>query len=217
MSPVLPIFVLAVLAAIRSIPTPTPAGRGGIVLAGERVTFDARSAPQFSTQQIRMTAAATREGLSKFAATRHGRTLITWFTQNECSIVVTEDADDQGAGKAPQPGLATLVAAADHSRLKTYALSLNPYSFVLPAGIKPLPNQPSNAGDVMAAAWGAEMLHISFYARGISLPHHRRDDFQAEWRAIAGELGFPGMPHDDSAEEERRSLRRTLILGYGRQ
>ena len=57
----------------------------------------------------------------------------------------------------------------------------------------------------MAAAWAAEMLHIDFYARGIALPHHERDDFQERWMAVAGQLGFGrmthGMEHDDRSSE----------------
>jgi hypothetical protein len=188
---------------------------GGIVLAGETVRFDARLEPQFTANQIRGTADATRAGLARWAATPHGRKLITWFINNECLITATEDSSDEGVGKAPQPGLATLIAASDHSHLKFYALSLNPLSFVLPEGMQPLPNQPATPADLMAAAWAAEMLHIAFYARGVSLPHHSRGDFQDEWRAIAEELGFPGMLHDDGAEEERQARRRLIRIGYG--
>jgi hypothetical protein len=53
----------------------------------------------------------------------------------------------------------------------------------------------------MATAWAAEMLHIYFYSKGISLPHHTRSDFQDEWRAMARELGFPDMRHDDEDVE----------------
>ena len=54
---------------------------------------------------------------------------------------------------------------------------------------------------MMAAAWAGEMLHIDYYARGISLPHHERTDFQEECRAIARELGFPNLRHSDDEEE----------------
>ena len=59
-----------------------------------------------------------------------------------------------------------------------------------------MPDEPATPADVMAAAFGAEMLHIDFYSRGISLPHHERPDFQREWRAIAVELGMPGLRHE---------------------
>ena len=57
---------------------------------------------------------------------------------------------------------------------------------------------------------GREMLHVDFYARGISLPHHQRDDFQSEWQAVAAELGFPALRHND--EDDRRSRRRGAIV-----
>ena len=74
----------------------------------------------------------------------------------------------------------------------------------------PLPNQPATPADMMAAAWAGEMLHVDFYARGISLPHHSRDDFQTEWEAVAVELGFPALRHND--EDERRYRRRGAVV-----
>jgi hypothetical protein len=62
---------------------------------------------------------------------------------------------------------------------------------------------------MMAAAWAAEMLHIDFYARGISLPHHSRSDFQSEWLIIATQLGFPNLPHEDESERPPRECRTT--------
>jgi hypothetical protein len=41
------------------------------------------------------------------------------------------------------------------------------------------------------------MLHVDFYSRGISLPHHQRADFQDEWRVVARELGYPEMKHHE--------------------
>jgi len=168
-----------------------------IVLAGERVRFDGGFNPQFTDNQMRNSAEATRAGLAKWAATEHGRKLIEFFGAREFEIRVIEDADERGAGRAPQPGLATLVAANDHARPKTYEVILNPTYFKLPAGMAPLPNQPATAADVMAIAWAGEMLHIYFYAQGISLPHHPRSDFQEEWQTVAAELGMPAVRHDD--------------------
>ena len=67
----------------------------------------------------------------------------------------------------------------------------------------------------MAAAWAAELLHIDFYSRGISLPHHQRADFQREWRAIAEELGFPTMPHGEDEEREGYGNDRVTFVGRG--
>ena len=53
-----------------------------------------------------------------------------------------------------------------------------------------------------AAAWAGEMLHIDYYARSISLPHHERPDFQEEWREIARQLGFPNLRHTAEDEDE---------------
>src|SRR5438045_2426515 len=70
-----------------------------------------------------------------------------------------------------------------------------------PADATPMSlDEPSAPAQLMAAAWAAEMLHIDFYAHGISLPHHARADFQEQWREIARELGFPRLPHGDTDE-----------------
>ena len=55
----------------------------------------------------------------------------------------------------------------------------------------------------MAAAIAGEMLHVDFYSRGISLPHHQRRDFQAEWRDTARQLGYPDMKHEDDDDTTR--------------
>jgi hypothetical protein len=191
-----------------------PFAAPGIVLGGERVKFDVRLAPRFTPDQIRNTADATRAGLVRWAATRQGRQLIQFFVDNECLITVTEELDDDALGKAPQPGLATLVAASDRSRTKFYKVALNPHTPLPSEKMKALSKQPLTASDLMAAAWAGEMLHVAFYARGISLPHHARADFQDEWRAVAEELGFPGLIHDDELDE-REGLRRMLALRYG--
>ncbi len=177
------------------------------LLAGERIRFDAELRPQFTDNQVRNSAEATRAGLAKWAATEHGRKLILYFSSREYRIEVTEDSGESSAGRAPQPGIAALAAASDHKKTKVYNLILNPTFFQLPKGMTPLPNQPTTPADVMAAAWAGEMLHIYFYSQGVSLPHHQRSDFQEEWRFIAAELGMPALLHDD--EDERRPIRFT--------
>lgn len=208
-------FVATRLVGVEVPDSVPPRAGGAIFLAGERIVFDARLEPRFTQQQVHNTADATRIGLARWAATAEGHKLIGYFTSGRFNIAVVEDLTGAGAGKAPQPGIATLIAANDPAVEKTYVMFLNPASFNLPAGTKPMPGQPATAADVMAAAWAAEMLHIYFYTRGIVLPHHQRGDFQQQWQAIAAELGFPGLEHDDAAEEQQRSLRRSLIIGYG--
>ena len=171
-----------------------------LVLAGDHVYFAAGGTPLFTQKQFRDTAEATRVGLAKWSRTEHGRRLIAYLDPREYAINVTEDAGENAPGRAPPPGIATLIAAHDHVKLKSYELILNPTFFRLPKGMEPMPYQPATAADMMAVAWAGEMLHIYFYAQGISLPHHPRIDFQDEWRAIASELGMPMVVHDDDGE-----------------
>ncbi len=171
-----------------------------ILLAGERIRLDAELRPQFTENQIQNSAPATRAGFSKWVATEQGRRLIRYFDSSEFEIRIIEDGDESGLGRAPQPGLATLIAASDHSKRKIYEVILNPAYFKMPADMEPLPNQPASAADVMAIAWAGEMLHIYFYAQGISLPHHPRNDFQEQWREVARQLGMPTVRHDDHDE-----------------
>jgi hypothetical protein len=187
-------MLLALLLFITSIPTRDSA----FVIAGERVRFSADMTPRFTPNQIRNSAASTRAGLAKWAKTGEGRRIIEFFRASEYEIRVTEDADEKAAGRAPEPGIATLTASRDHSRPKAYDLILNPPFFKMPDGMHALPNQPANAEDMMAVAWAGEMLHIYFYAQGISLPHHPRTDFQEQWREVADELGMPLVQHDDA-------------------
>lgn len=169
-----------------------------IVLAGEPVRFD--PAPQFTVRQLRHTAPATRAGLARWAATEHGRAIIEQLARDEYDVVVLEDDADRSAGIAPQPGIATLAFAGDHSKVKSYVVVLNPYFFGEAKGMKPFPTEAATTAELMSTAWAAEMLHVYFYAQGISLPHHPRRDFQDAWRALATELGFPTMRHDDGEE-----------------
>ena len=74
--------------------------------------------------------------------------------------------------------------------------------------------EPTTPAQVMAAAWAAEMLHIDFYSRGISLPHHSRTDFQTEWREVARQLGFPYLAHGDESDENHRGPK---VIFWGRR
>ncbi len=172
-------------------------GPRAFVLAGESVYFDQQLMPHFTERQMLGSALETRTGLVRWAETPAGRRLIARFNAREYEIDVIEDSSEEGPGRALQPGLATLVAAGDHAAVKRYSLILNP-DFRVPPGKNVFPSaQPLTQTDMMAAAWAGEMLHIDFYSRGISLPHHPRSDFQEEWRAVARELGYPDMKHED--------------------
>jgi hypothetical protein len=180
------------------------AGRGAFLLAGEPIAFDGAMTPAFTANQIRNSAEATRAGLARWAATEEGRKLIAHFDTNEFRITVAEDSGEDGAGRAPQPGMAALVAASDHSVVKSYLLILNPTLGVTTNRFTAIPGKPFSPADLMAAAWAGEMLHLYYYSLGISLPHHQREDFQSEWRVAAGQLGFPNLRHDDHVEEWQR-------------
>ena len=166
------------------------------LFAGEPVAFDADLRPRFTEHQMRRTAQSTRSGFVKWAATAEGRRLITRFNSLEYEIAVIEDGDDDAPGRAPQPGIAAFMFAADGTKVKRYELVLNP---VLAARYDIADaidmGEPRSSRDVMAAAWAGEMLHIEFYADGIPLPHHRRREFQDRWSKAAMELGFPRMQH----------------------
>jgi hypothetical protein len=185
----------------------------GIVLAGEPVRFDANQKIVFTDAQLRATSAATREGLLRFASTPDGRRMLRHFATAEYTIVVTESDDATEVASAPEPGIATLVAANDHTIAKKYEIVLHPIPFSLPDGATALPNQAATPADQMAAAWAAELLHIDFYSRGISLPHHQRADFQREWHTIARELGFPGMLHGEDDERSGSGTGRVIFIG----
>jgi hypothetical protein len=188
------------------------------VLGRECVTFDSELHPQFTPAQLMSSDAATRAGFVRWAATSHGRRIIESLNAAEFEVRITEDAGEDGLGRAPQPGIATLMAASDHAQKKSYELVLNPAFFRIPEGMTPLPNQPVTPVDMMAAAWAGEMLHIYFYSQGISLPHHQRPDFQREWRGVAAELGMPTLTHDDEDERRRMSYPgRVIVLGSARQ
>ena len=176
-----------------------------VLLAGEPVRFDANLTPQFTANQIEHSAAATRVGLAKWAATPHGRRFINYFAATHAEITVVEDTTERGVGRAPEPGIATLV-----SKQKTFVMVLNPAFYKIPKDMAPLPGQPANASDAMAIAWAGEMLHIYFYAHGISLPHHPRPDFQDQWVAIAGELGMTAVRHDDGNDTARSAIVRYI-------
>ncbi len=146
---------------------------------------------------MRETAATTRAGFVKWAATSEGRSLIERFRTGEFEITIIESIDEEGPGRAPQPGLRTLLASGDASAVKHYQVILNPAIAAEYGRFSgPALGYPITPVDVMSTAWAAEMLHIDFYARGIPLPHHERPDFQERWENVASELGFPVLRHD---------------------
>lgn len=180
-----------------------------ITLAKDRVTFDEKCAPHFTANQIESTPPAIREGLALYTATERGCATARRFDAREYEIDVFEDDLDHSTGEAPPPGLATLLAANDHKTLKKYDLILNP-SFQRNSEKVVFDDEPNTPARMMAAAWAAELLHIDFYSRGISLPHHTRNDFQDEWHELARQLGFPRLEHLDS--DDPRAPRRPRIL-----
>ena len=185
-----------------------------ILLAAERVHFDAHLAPQFTAHQISATSAATRDGLDLWAATERGRNEIRRFDSSEYQVIVVEDRIDSASGEAPQPSIATLLGASDRAKLKTYELVLNPEFRPAVEATAMSTGEPTTPAQVMAAAWAAEMLHIDFYSRGISLPHHSRADFQTEWREVARQLGFPYLAHGDESDENHRGPK---VIFWGRR
>lgn len=152
----------------------------------------------FAPHGIETTSAVTRAGLAKWVATSQGQAIVEYLAANHCDITVIEDPNEGGVGRAPEPGLATMLAAYRHEP-RRYVVILNPAK---------------NGADTMSAAWAGEMLHIYFYAHGISLPHHSRDDFQQEWHSVAAELGMPTVSHDDDEAFPRHAVVR--YVGYGR-
>src|ERR1051326_6991056 len=186
--------------------------RRGVWDRSQRLALECRSCASsfFSSARCRRAArcsspggpcaSAPRGGPARWAATAQGREIIDYFATPEHEVIVLEDDADRGAGHAPQTGLATLAAAGDHAKVKTYVVVLNPGCYGDTRRMKALPTEAGTTAELMSAAWAAEMLHVWFYAQGISLPHHPRADFQEKWREIAAELGFPAMTHDDQNE-----------------
>jgi hypothetical protein len=196
------LFSILLLAAL------APALAADILLAGEPVRRNAAGAVVFTEQQLRGSAATVREGLVRWVATADGARIFDRFARAEYAVVVIEDPSETGAGRAPQPGIATFLAAGDRTVKKTYELILNPSPRLLPDRAEILPDQAVTPADFAAAAWAAEMLHVSFYADGRMLPHHDRADFQEAWRSVAAQLGFPAMTH---GEEPARRARVTTL------
>jgi len=178
------------------------------VLADEPVVFDGMQ-PRFSEHQLRDSAPSIRAGLTRWAATESGRRIVEHFNTKEFRVTVVERSDEDGLGRAPEPSIGMLVDAADHAKVKNYELILNPEIGAI-HGFEPVAGKPFSPSDMMAVAWAAEMLHIEFYSEGISLPHHNRADFQEKWRAVAAELGFPSLRHDDAVDDE--APRRARII-----
>jgi hypothetical protein len=172
-----------------------------VLLAGERLQFDEQFHPRFTAHQLAATATSTREGLAKWAATAEGRAILTHFRADDLTVDAIESPSEPSLGRAPQPGMATLLAANDAKKVKRYELLLNPRiadeyrrDDAIHLG------EPATPADVMATAWAGEMLHIEFYSRGIQLPHHERSDFQSRWHTVAEQLGFPLMEHRTSVD-----------------
>jgi hypothetical protein len=187
---------LIVIAALSCLASESMMRGRGFVLASEPILFDAELHPRFTANQVRDSAASTRDGLAKWAATREGRTIIARFLSTDREVEVIESADELSIGRAPQPGFMTLLAADDHTKVKTYQLILNPslaaeynQRSAIDLGL------PRTPAEVMALAWAGEMLHVDLYAKGIPLPHHQRADFQERWRLVADALGLPRVPH----------------------
>jgi hypothetical protein len=170
---------------------------GGLVLAGDAIRFDDDLRPRFTANQVTSTAAATRAGLVRWAGTAAGREIIRRFQEeSERTVIIKEDPDEPTPGRAPQPSIETLLGARNRKVQKRYELILNPTiaSQYDNAGEIDL-GLPRTSSDVMALAWAGEMLHIDFYADGVSLPHHDRGDFQERWLAVAAQLGLPNTAH----------------------
>lgn len=182
-----------------------------VVLAGEPVTLSPEV--RFTERQLTRTAPAVREGFVRWARTRQGQRILRHFAERNCEIHVVEDVGESGIGRAPQPGIATLLKMADDSATKQFTLILNPTPREIPKTMTPLPQQPANSADYMAAAWAAEMLHIYFYSKSIPLPHHHRSDFQQDWSSVAAELGFPAMEHT----EDEAPMRSDVVVIGGRR
>ena len=169
--------------------------RGGFILAGEAVSFDADLRPLFTARQVSSTAKPTRVGFDRWARTEEGKSIIRRI-RDDRTVIIEEDSEQSALGRAPQPGFTVLLAAQDPKIRKRYTIILNPmiaaqYENELAVDL----GRPRSATDAMALAWAAEMLHIDFYAQGIALPHHERADFQERWLSIASELGFRITPH----------------------
>jgi hypothetical protein len=169
----------------------------GLFLLNEPLVFEGTT-PQFTREQTRRTTPATRDGLRRWAATSQGRRLLSRFSQPDYRIVIVEDGAESGMGRAPQPAMGTMLSAGDRKRLKVYQLILNPAFADMPDVGTRIFREPGSAAEMMSVAWAGEMLHIYFYSQGIVLPHHERADFQKEWQAVAEQLGFPNLPHDDT-------------------
>jgi hypothetical protein len=191
------------LFAMKSLAQGPPRGRG-LVLAGEAVRFSDDRGPEFTAAQLGNTVASTRAGLAAWAKTSEGREWVEKLGSGEYEVVVTEDGDDQSLGEAPQPGIATLVAAADRKKVKRFTINLNPYVAADYTSDRVRYAEIPSPDIAMAAAWAGEMLHVSFYAAGIPLPHHERPEFQRRWYDVARELGVGKLKHLDASDRANR-------------
>jgi hypothetical protein len=196
------IVILLLISSAIAFAAAAAANRGrGFILADEAIRFDADLRPQFSAHQLRSSDEATRAGLAKWASTPEGRSIIARFQDSDREVIVIESSDEPTIGRAPQPGFLTLLAAGDSKQLKTYRMIVNPALAAQYRGSKSIDlGLPRTPADAMALAWAGEMLHIEFYAAGIPLPHHHRNDFQRRWRLVAQALGMPRVEHVTEAE-----------------
>lgn len=113
-------------AAVLAFAFATSAFAQGFILAGERLRFDAQLHPQFTPGQVARTAAVTRDGLVRWAGTEQGKAIIGRFEGGDREVTIVESEEEKGVGRAPQPGIATMVAVNDRSKLKRYELIVNP-------------------------------------------------------------------------------------------
>ena len=167
-----------------------------LVLGGEPVQFDAEMRPRFTEQQMRASAPSTRAGFARWAATPEGQSILRRLLEPDREVRIIENGDEPGLGRAPQPPFSTLIAARDAKTRKVYVVILNPVRADEYHGSRtPDLGWPRTPAEAMSVAWAAEMLHVDFYAEGVQLPHHDRNDFQQRWRAVANALGLPRVEH----------------------
>lgn len=199
-------IAIAAIAALLTIqPAPAddaPRGRG-LVLAGEPVTFSRRWVPEFTAAQVEKTVSSTRRGLAKWALTKEGRAWVEKWRSGEFEVIVVENAAREALGEAPAPGLATLAASDDRTKLKRFTINLNPYMAADFTRERVRYAEIPTPDDAMALAWAGEMLHVSFYASGIALPHHGRPDFKQRWHDVAMQLGFGKVAHGENGGADR--------------
>ncbi|MHB0969769.1 MAG: hypothetical protein ACYC7A_15195 [Thermoanaerobaculia bacterium] len=166
--------------------------------------FSDELVPEFTATQIEKTVSSTRAGLAAWVKTSEGRAWVEKWKSGEYEVVVTEDGDDESLGEAREPGIAMLLAASDRKTVKRFAINLNPYVAADYTSDRVRFAEIPSPDVAMAAAWAGEMLHVSFYAAGINLPHHERPEFQERWRRAAMEHGVGKLEHVNASDRRRR-------------